>query len=189
MVDDNPTPISENPRQSAAESPPSMARIAGRTWGGRRPGAGAPRGNLNGFKHGKYSARHRRLVEIFATIPEVRDDLIAIGERRKRQQRLAQAGASEILAGLLQRAGDIVLNPQANHLETNQDLLNFLSRMEQELRTLSKMQSREAAKIQRSIKNQPPLSARGEGPGVRSPKVGRSDHRSGKIRDVRHDEA
>ena len=121
MVDNNPTPKSvPNQRQSVAnEPPPSMAKIAGRNWGGRRAGAGAPKGNLNGFKHGKYSARHRRLAEIFATIPEVRDDLIAIGERRKRQQRLAQAGASEILAGLLQRAGDIVLNPQANHLETN----------------------------------------------------------------------
>ena len=26
-----------------------------KTWGGKRPGAGAPIGNKNGFKHGRYS--------------------------------------------------------------------------------------------------------------------------------------
>ena len=63
-------PISENPRQSAANEQPSLAKIAGRTHGGKRPGAGAPKGNMNAFKHGQYSARHRRLVQIFASIPE-----------------------------------------------------------------------------------------------------------------------
>jgi hypothetical protein len=139
-------------RESAVSRPPSMARIAGCNWGGRRPGAGAPRGNMNGLKHGKYSARHRRLVAIIASIPEVRDGLLAIGRRRRRQQRLAEAGASELLAGLLQRAGDIVLNPQPNHVEANQDLLDFLRDAEATLRQISKTQSREAAKIHGSIK-------------------------------------
>ena len=32
--------------------------------GGRRLGAGAPQGNWNAFKHGRYSARFRALYEI-----------------------------------------------------------------------------------------------------------------------------
>ena len=171
MVDETPAnnnqtqnPISENPRQSAAEmDPPSLPKIAGRTHGGRRPGAGAPKGNMNAFKHGQYSARHRRLVQIFASIPEVRDALIDIGIRRRRQQRLAEAGASEILAGLLQRAGEIVLNPGDNHAGDNQELLNFLRTMEAGLLALSKTQSREAAKIQRSIKRAKPGARSPEG--------------------------
>ena len=41
---------------------PAPARLKG-TWGGRRPGAGAPKGNLNALKHGRFSplsARHDR---------------------------------------------------------------------------------------------------------------------------------
>ena len=125
--------------------------------------------------------------------------LVVQGERDPPAAQIRAAARVEP-EGLLQRAGDIVLNPQANHVEANQDLLHFLSQMEHELRTLSKMQSREAAKIQRSIKRSPPLdrpsAEGGEGSGlpagrqgVRSPKGGRSEHRSGKIRDVRHDEA
>jgi hypothetical protein len=129
-----------------------MAKIAGRTWGGRRPGAGAPKNNLNGLKHGKYSARHRRLVEILASIPDARDGLIAIGQRRRKQQRLAEAGASELLAGIFERAGEIVLNPESNHVEANQDLLDYLHSAEVTLRTIAKKQSREAAKIEGAIK-------------------------------------
>jgi len=141
--------------------PPSLPKIAGRTHGGKRPGAGAPKGNMNAFKHGQYSARHRRLVQIFASIPEVRDALIDIGTRRRRQQRLAEAGASEILAGLLQRAGEIALHPKDNHDGDNQELLNFLRTMEAGLLALSKTQSREAAKIQRSINKQKPPPPQG----------------------------
>jgi hypothetical protein len=69
--------------------PKTMARAAGRNWGGRRPGAGAPKGNMNGYKHGKYSVRHRRLIHILAQIPEAREALMDIGLRRRKQQALA----------------------------------------------------------------------------------------------------
>ena len=131
---------------------PTWAKIGGRNWGGRRPGAGAPKGNMNGLKDGKYSERHRALVAIFASMPEVRDGLLAIAQRRRRQKRLAEAGASELLAGLLQRTGEIVLNPESNHVEANQDLLDFLRSAEATFRAISKKQSREAAKIKGAIK-------------------------------------
>lgn len=43
--------------------------------GGRRPGAGAPRGNINAIKHGRYSTR-----EIQAMI----DDAMLDPEKKKR---------------------------------------------------------------------------------------------------------
>jgi hypothetical protein len=129
-----------------------MAKIAGRSWGGRRPGAGAPRGNLNGLKHGRYSAHYRNLARLMAEIPDLRDGLISIGKRRRKQQRLADAGASELLTALLQRAGDIVLHPETNHVESNQDLLDFLHNAEVTLRRISRKHSREAAKVEASIK-------------------------------------
>jgi hypothetical protein len=139
--------------------PPSAARIAGRGWGGRRPGAGAPRGNMNGFRHGRYSVRHRRLIQILAQIPEAREALIDIGIRQRKQQRLAQAGASALLAEVLQRAGDMVLNPQPNHVEPNQacpeerrDWLDFLRSLQAQIEKISKMQSREARRLDASIK-------------------------------------
>lgn len=40
--------------------------------GGRRPGAGAPRGNINAVKNGPASATYQRAVLILAVAPEVR---------------------------------------------------------------------------------------------------------------------
>ena len=40
--------------------------------GGRRPGAGAPKGNYNAFKHGKRSRRLRELSAILALVPRTR---------------------------------------------------------------------------------------------------------------------
>jgi hypothetical protein len=96
-----------------------------------------------------------------AEIPDLRDGLISIGRQRRKQQRLADAGASELLASLLQRAGDIVLHPETNHVESNQDLLDFLHNAEVTLRKISKKHSREANKIQTSIKRDEARGKRG----------------------------
>ncbi len=42
------------------------------THGGRRPGAGAPKGNLNGIKHGLNSERFYRAALMIAAVPELR---------------------------------------------------------------------------------------------------------------------
>jgi hypothetical protein len=43
-----------------------------RGWGGKRPGAGAPRGNLNALKHGAHSRQMRGLLHLLSTEPEFR---------------------------------------------------------------------------------------------------------------------
>ena len=40
--------------------------------GGRRPGAGAPRGNVNAVKHGLHSQQFKGLVQQLAAMPEFR---------------------------------------------------------------------------------------------------------------------
>lgn len=43
-----------------SKSPPETIP-QGHSWGGRRPGAGAPAGNFNALKHGRRSAQLRQL--------------------------------------------------------------------------------------------------------------------------------
>ena len=38
-------------------------------WGGRRPGAGAPKGNLNALKHGRYTRYQRAVIEASSRCP------------------------------------------------------------------------------------------------------------------------
>lgn len=40
-----------------------------RNWGGRRPGAGAPKGTLNALKHGRRSAQLLAIAEVLANDP------------------------------------------------------------------------------------------------------------------------
>lgn len=54
--------------------------------GGKRPGAGAPRGNLNGFKHGRNSQQHQKLLQLIARDPEV---VAMLRERAEHNQRRA----------------------------------------------------------------------------------------------------
>lgn len=111
--------------------------------GGRRPGAGAPRGNLNSLKHGRNSRYHQKLLATLITVPEVAEALVRLAERRRKQQRKTEAAAAEALADLFQRAGQIVLNPENNQLQDNQDLLHFLLAAEHSLREAIAEQSTE----------------------------------------------
>jgi len=69
--------------------------------GGRRPGAGAPRGNMNAFRHGKSSAQYQRLLEILSADPEAIRlvEEIALGDqaRKKRNRREALATLDHVL--------------------------------------------------------------------------------------------
>lgn len=38
-----------------------------RGWGGKRPNSGAPKGNINAVKHGRYS---KQLLELLEQVPE-----------------------------------------------------------------------------------------------------------------------
>ena len=59
-------PISFGPPGS-----PPVVPLKGK-HGGRRPGAGAPRGNLNALKHGRYSNQMTAFTHRFARDPELR---------------------------------------------------------------------------------------------------------------------
>lgn len=57
--------------------------------GGRRPGAGAPKGNVNGIKTGRYSHRFFAAALMIAAVPELRVFFEAIQRESDRLQREA----------------------------------------------------------------------------------------------------
>ena len=71
--------------------------------GGRRPGAGAPRGNFNAVKHGMRSERVRRGMIILSLLPEVVDALRALKQANAQtyRQRLLEAVLTANRAALM----------------------------------------------------------------------------------------
>src|SRR5262245_44170465 len=57
--------------------------------GGRRPGAGAPAGNLNALTVGAYSPRFRRAVLILSVSPDLRGLLLAMLRAKDKDRRAA----------------------------------------------------------------------------------------------------
>src|SRR2546428_5136675 len=96
-------------------------------WGGRRPGAGAPKGNLNALKHGRNSRRQAQLVEALMQVPQTRDTLIALGKRNRRLRRQAEDAAGVLMTRLPENVAQITLNqarPEHGRRGTNQDQNN-----------------------------------------------------------------
>ena len=77
------------------------------TRGGPRPGAGAPKGNLNELKHGRRSAQFAELGALLASIPQARDALLALARRHQLKQRRAEDVAALLLQRLLEHARQI----------------------------------------------------------------------------------
>ncbi len=71
--------------------------------GGRRPGAGAPKGNLNALKHGGFSRQFAQLGAILAASPAVRESLFRLAERYQSRARKADELAAHILAQVVAR--------------------------------------------------------------------------------------
>jgi hypothetical protein len=69
---ENQRPSTRNQRKSALKK---------RGWGGRRAGAGAPKGNLNGFKHGRRSRQLAEVVMFVAANPTTRATMISLANR------------------------------------------------------------------------------------------------------------
>jgi hypothetical protein len=72
-------------------------------WGGRRPGAGAPGGNMNALKHGRRSRRMATLGMMLAADPKTRTALLAIAEKWERKQMKVTEVAAEIFSQILER--------------------------------------------------------------------------------------
>ncbi len=75
----------------------AAAPIPKRGRGGPRPGSGPPKGNLNALKHGRFSTRHKRLLEALLVVPEARDALISIAKRNRQRRRKAEVEAAYLL--------------------------------------------------------------------------------------------
>jgi len=69
--------------------------------GGKRPGAGAPKGNLNAFKHGKNSRQYLRLLELTSQDPETSRLLAKVARGNRRQHKRNVADARRIFDGII----------------------------------------------------------------------------------------
>jgi len=75
--------------------------------GGPRPGAGAPRGNLNALKHGRRSTQFSQLGLLLAANPKIRDALLALARRHQIKQRRADEVAALLFTRLFQHARQV----------------------------------------------------------------------------------
>jgi len=71
--------------------------------GGRRPGAGAPKGNTNALKHGRRSRRLNEFAAQLAASPAVRKILLSLADREKIQEREADRIAAHMIEQVLAR--------------------------------------------------------------------------------------
>ena len=108
--------------------------------GGKRPGAGGKKGNMNAFRHGRYSGQLDILAEALVRVPELREALAAAGRARRRQEREARRTAATILHVLMEGAPP---PPQAlRKLGNNQELfILFVNRLISGLAQMKKERS------------------------------------------------
>lgn len=130
-------------------------------WGGKRPGAGAPKGNLNAWRHGRNSRYSLQLAEFLATVPAAQDAMLKLSKRRKKREAQTHGAAAELMSEICRRVGEAILSaPPAhgeergtewssilnNHLENNQEFLALLNRAQALFAQFAAQQSSEAAK-------------------------------------------
>jgi hypothetical protein len=78
-----------------------------RRRGGRRPGAGAPRGNLNALKHGRYSAQFAALGTLIALNPRLRETILALAQRHNLKAKKAEAATVELFGHIMRHAAEV----------------------------------------------------------------------------------
>jgi len=93
-VDENQNPISENQCKS-------VAKKSGR--GGKRPGAGAPKGNMNALKHGLRSKQFAQMGAIIARSPAAQIALLRFAQKSQDEQMKADQAAENILREVITR--------------------------------------------------------------------------------------
>ena len=71
--------------------------------GGKRPGAGAPKGNLNALKHGERSKQFARLGATIAASPKARSLLLRYADRFDAQRRRADELAGNVIDQIISR--------------------------------------------------------------------------------------
>ena len=108
--------------------------------GGRRPGAGAPKGNINALKYGRQSKQLKSVLAALVNMPELRHYLLEVQKRQARQSRRAEHLYRKALLQFLSRTPSIK-NPLVTYLvytsyaQITQDLkTGALARLGQQLR-------------------------------------------------------
>ena len=104
-----------NEKQQPGPTPGEATRRKKRKggWGGRRPGAGAPKGNLNGFKHGRRSRQLADAVMFFAGNPATRATFMALANRYQLKQEKAEDLVTRTLVSFVTRGIRIENEEQA----------------------------------------------------------------------------
>jgi len=70
---------------------------------GKRPGAGAPKGNLNALKHGRRSRQFAEIGAMLAQSPIARETLLQLAERHQLKQMKADEVAAHLIAQIVSR--------------------------------------------------------------------------------------
>jgi len=111
--------------------------------GGKRPGAGAPAGNLNALKHGAHSTYIHALVQTLAAHPATREALIRLARRRRAQKREVERAAALLLSTLLDKTLRSLRDNQTEEAraDTNRLLAAILQRNNQTPDTKRRNQS------------------------------------------------
>jgi hypothetical protein len=138
---------SNNPQPESTRGGASRPRKRKGGWGGRRPGAGAPKGNLNALKHGRFSRYQKALIEALLQVPETREVMTALAKRQQAQRRLAEQGGAALMSELLRRTGQVALQGD-DHLEDIQEFLAAIRTAEAQLEKIlesNQVQRRENA--------------------------------------------
>jgi hypothetical protein len=105
VVEKDQDQIGESLREPAPA--PSAADGAKSQRGGKRPGAGAPKGNLNALKTGAYSRQFAELGALFAQDPTIRNTLEAMARKHNLKRQRANETAALLLAGIIGQARQI----------------------------------------------------------------------------------
>ncbi len=112
---------------------PSDARK--RSWGGKRPGAGAPKGNLNALKHGLDSQTVFKAALVIVTFPDVHrlfEAVINSTDRSRYRRALAVARAdlraNPALADSIKTDAALALLQTLDQVQEGLRLREFFSR-------------------------------------------------------------
>jgi hypothetical protein len=103
----------ENLRPSANNLRSSALKKRNPNWGGRRPGAGAPKGNLNGFKQGRRSRQLAEATMFLAANPTTRATLVALSNRYRVKQGKVEDDVARFFVNAITRGIKIENEEQA----------------------------------------------------------------------------
>ena len=110
----------QDPRPSA-KHPRSSALKRGR--GGRREGAGAPKGNLNGLRHGRRSRQMADLAAYLARNPKISAIIANQARHQGLQEERTEKLASRLLANILIQGIRVGKEEEAQFYRTIADMM------------------------------------------------------------------